>query len=135
MTDAEFLAAFENCTLPRSEWTHAAHLRMAYLYLRRSDDTYDGALTRVRDGIRAYNVAQGNPSGYHETITVAFVRLLHDRIRRAPESAATFDGFRAAHPDLFDTGILLRHYSRPLLLSGEARVRFIEPDGTPLPAQ
>lgn len=31
MTDEELLAAFENCSLPHSEWTHRAHVRVAYL--------------------------------------------------------------------------------------------------------
>ena len=35
MSDDEFLAQFENCTLPFDQWTHRAHVRVAYLYLRR----------------------------------------------------------------------------------------------------
>ena len=37
MTDKEFLAAFENCSLTRENWTHAAHVRMAWLYLSTGD--------------------------------------------------------------------------------------------------
>ena len=29
MTDAEFLAALERCTLPEADFTHAAHVRAA----------------------------------------------------------------------------------------------------------
>ena len=36
MTDPEiesFIRAFEDCSLPKSEWTHARHLIMALWYL------------------------------------------------------------------------------------------------------
>ncbi len=32
MTDDEFLAAFEDCTLPFEQWHHRAHVRVAFLY-------------------------------------------------------------------------------------------------------
>ena len=37
MKDEEFLAAFEACTLPASEFTYAAHVRAAHLYLQRGN--------------------------------------------------------------------------------------------------
>jgi hypothetical protein len=61
--DTEFLTAFEKGVLPRPEWTHRAHLRMAYLYLRPCPDA-DTILPTIRGRIRAYNAAQGNPDGY-----------------------------------------------------------------------
>ena len=35
MTDNEFIAAFENCTLPLESFRHADHVKMAFLYLSR----------------------------------------------------------------------------------------------------
>lgn len=132
--DAAFLAAFESCTLPRPDWTHAAHLRMAYLYLRR-DDTPDADawLPTVRQRIRAYNESLGNSTGYHDTVTAAFLRLVADRLRRTP--SPTFAGFRQANPDLFAArpGGLSTHYTPEVLRSPEARARFIEPNIAPLP--
>lgn len=130
MTDREFLDAFENCSLPRAEWTHAAHLRMAFLYLRR-ETCFDTALTQIRARIQAYNLSQGNPRGYHETITVAFARLVADALYPLP--AADFAALRAARPDLFVSDVLLRFYSRERLYAPEARAVFLEPDIHPLP--
>jgi hypothetical protein len=131
-TDADFLAAFASCTLPRPEWTHEAHVRMAYLYLRDRPDA-DALLPAVREGIHRLNASYGNPTGYHETITAAFLRLVADRLRRAP--SPTFDAFRAAHPDLFlpALGGLAPHYTHDLLHSTDARARFLPPDRDPLP--
>jgi hypothetical protein len=131
MTDAEFLMAFEETTLPRPEWTHAAHLRMAFLYLIREPAT-EQALRVVRQRIQAYNLSKGNPRGYHETITVAFVRLIADALRRTP--IADFAALQTARPDLFHSEVLLRFYTRERLYSPEARAVFVEPDGDePLP--
>lgn len=35
MTDELLWEQFHAATLPKAEWTHAAHLRMAWLFLRR----------------------------------------------------------------------------------------------------
>jgi len=126
MTDDEFLTAFEDTTLPREAWTHTAHLRLAYLYLRRSH-TIDEALATIRSGIQAYNLSKGNPRGYHETITVAFARLVADALRQ--EAFPEFPAMQSARPDLFRSDVLLRYYSRGKLYSPEARAVFVEPDG------
>ena len=130
--DTTFLQAFESCTLPRSEWTHRAHLRMAYLYLRDCPDV-ETLLPTVRQRILTYNQANRNRTGYHETITVVFLRLVADRLRRAvPE---TFSGFERENPDLFAPGgdALLRYYERETLFSPEARAGFVLPDRKALP--
>src|SRR5262249_15523329 len=131
MTDDEFLAAFERCTLPRAEWTHAAHVRMAWLYLGRLP--FEQALTQIRDGIRRYNATHGS-DGYHETITVAFVVLIRSRMVDA-KAGEDFDGFRVRNPDLLDRRlpVLARHYDSATLSSAAARERFVAPDHEPLP--
>jgi hypothetical protein len=131
MTDSEFLTAFETKTLPRPLWTHAAHLRMAYLYLNVA--SYADALPRICDGIRAYNAAQGNFTGYNETVTVAFARLVAGRLNERP--ALTFADFERENADLFADGlhVLLRWYSYPVWKNPASREQFLEPDKEPLP--
>jgi hypothetical protein len=129
MSDDEFLAAFESAAIPRPEWTHEAHVRMAWLYLSRLP--FAEALHQVRTGIQKLNAKIGSPDGYHETITVAFVRLIASRMGDGKPYAA----FRECNPELFDRklGALLRHYTKERLYSAEARLAFIEPDVLPLP--
>jgi hypothetical protein len=129
MTDDEFLAAFEAAAIPRPDWTHEAHVRMAWLYLTRLP--HAEALERVRSGIRKLNGAIGSPDGYHETITVAYVRVIASRLR----DGEAFPAFRDRNPDLLDRTLsaLLRHYSAERLRSAEARRAFVAPDCGPLP--
>ena len=62
-------------TLPRSEWTHEAHLAATtYLLLKRQDVDLDKDLPGI---IRRYNESVGgvnsDTEGYHETVTRAFL--------------------------------------------------------------
>ena len=78
MTDSDFLAALERCTLPESELTHAAHVRAAYLYLCRG--SFGQAIDRMAATIRRYATSLGKPGRYHDTITVGFLALIRERI-------------------------------------------------------
>jgi hypothetical protein len=133
MTDAEFLQAFEACKLPHSEWTHTAHVRMAWLYLRARPP--GEALVRVCEGIKRYNASRENSKGYHETITRAYLILIAARMR-PNANGQTFSEFAAANPDLVDGKLraLLAHYHPETLFSAPARAAFVPPDLAPLPS-
>lgn len=124
MRDHEFVAAFEACTLPSDQFTHRAHVRLAWLYLR--DTPLAGTLTRYSAGIRRYAASLGADGKYHETITWAYLFLIHERMQLAP--CDTFEAFAAANEDLFGP-ILDRYYSREVLASDVARATFVLPSG------
>jgi hypothetical protein len=128
MSDDEFLAAFETCGLPKAEWTHAAHVRMAWLYLTRLP--FGDALDAIRLGIRRYNASVGS-DGYHDTVTVAFTLLIRSRVATGEGFAA----FAARNPDLFENrkALLGRHYDPATLALAEAKRWFVPPDREPLP--
>ena len=131
MTDQEFLDAFERCTLPKEQWTHSAHIRMAWLYLR--EQPYEIAITKIREGIQKYNASMGNSIGYHETVTCLYARLVRDRMRTI--GATSWEVFAQGCDDLFDrkSPPSLKYYRKETLELPEARARFIEPDLQPLP--
>jgi hypothetical protein len=135
MHDRAFLAAFEATTLSSEHWTHRAHLRVAFLYLR--DLGFDEALVRIRSGIRALNrsnaVEDTPTSGYHETLTVAWARIVASAI--TPACSEDFEAFALSNPRLLAKDLLRAHYSKERLLSPEARASFVEPDLGPLPDQ
>ncbi len=129
MTDDEFLNAFEQAALTRAQWTHAAHLRMAWLYSRR-ERTLEAALARMRAGIPRLNAALGTaPHLYHDTVTCAFGTLVYGRAT-APDAPASWTDFQTTHPDFFDRAapILHRFYRPETLTSEEARTGFVPPD-------
>jgi hypothetical protein len=124
MTDPEFLQALESCTLPESQFGHAAHVRAAYLYLRESD--FVETLDRMRRAIRNYATHHGKPERYHETITVAYVALIQQHIcERGPSDG--WESFARYNSELLDANLLTQFYSREQIESAMARKIFLLP--------
>src|SRR5262249_36167166 len=77
---SRFLAQWRAGTLPKSEWTHAAHVAVAACHL--FDRPQDQALEEIRSGIIHYNASVGTAntdhSGYHETLTRFWTGLIAD---------------------------------------------------------
>jgi hypothetical protein len=129
VTDPEiesFMRAFEDGSFSRSEWTHFRHLVLALWYLRRHNR--DEATKLIREGIQRYNERQGNLTGYHETITLAWVavieRFLGTRDLDVPVSLLAGELLSQCG----DKNYLLRFYSKERLFSDEARHRWVAPD-------
>jgi hypothetical protein len=133
----EFLASFEARTLPFAQWTHRAHVKVAFLYLRTLP--FESALAKVRAGVRAYNAAnevpEGPTSGYNETTTVAFLHLVAATMAAYGEAfpAPTADTFCDAHPQLMTRHALRLFYSPQRRMDPRAKTQFVEPDLAPLP--
>ncbi len=66
----KYVARFEDCSLPREEWTHEIHLTVGmYMVLKYEK----AALSEMKKRIWRYNEILGkgnNNTGYHETLTV-----------------------------------------------------------------
>jgi hypothetical protein len=134
VNDEEHLRRFEDWSFPLDQWNRRAHLKVAYLYLRRF--SFDEALSRMRNGIQAYNAAHGivdSPTGgYHETTTCAWLQLVHVALCQfGPADSA--DAFLDAQTQLGEKRVLLWFYSRDRLMSPEAKATFVAPDLAPLP--
>lgn len=122
LTDAAFLAAFEDGSLPPSQFRHQDHLRMAYLYLR--DHGLGGAIARMTSGLRHYVQILGKTEKYHETVTVAFLALINERLA-AGGDPGDWERFAARHPELFERDLLTTYYPAEVLSSDEARRTFV----------
>jgi len=123
-----------NCTLPRPEWTHPAHLVFATVLLQR--EGLAGAEQSMPGMIRAYNESVGTPNndreGYHHTITLFFLRRIYAFFSSAkgenPGAAAT----RLLASPLSAPDYPLNYYSKDLLYSVEARSSWKAPELRPL---
>lgn len=125
---------FENLTLPKTEWTHDAHLTVAAWYLLNSPA--EQAIEMIRQNIKTYNESVGgkntDTSGYHETITL-FYMLEIDAFFNSCSVEDKFD----AMTSFFKSSIAAKNYpfqfySTERLSSKEARLNWTEPDLKPL---
>ena len=133
MTDEEierFIGQFEETSLPRSEWTHPMHLMVALVYLVRHGR--DEATERIRRGIQRLNHHYGNDTGYHETVTLAWIVVICRFLegRRECESLSILS--RELIEECGARDYLLRYYSRNVLMSSEARRTWVRPDRSPI---
>jgi len=129
--DREFRAAFEAGAFAPADFSHRAHVRLAYVYLADSDVNL--ALERMRAALVSFLSHHGIPaSKYHETLTRAWILAVDHFMHRSTEATSS-DDFIARNPLLLDTKIMLTHYSASLLFSDTARARFVEPDLDPIP--
>ena len=127
LTDDEFVASFEACTLPNSAFLHRDHVRLAWIYLRRHPPLE--ALARFAEGLRRFADANGATGLYHETITWAFLLLIRERMERG-EAGETWEGLVEANPDLltWKPSVLDRYYRPETIGSELARRVFVMPD-------
>jgi hypothetical protein len=128
---ADFIAQFETGTLPRPTWTHGAHLAVATWYLLTLPER--NAIASVRTGIRHYNECAGirnTPnSGYHETLTMFWLRKIMVFLAEPYENASHLETIRRVVARFGPERDLYRqHYNFDIVRSEEARARWIPPD-------
>jgi hypothetical protein len=121
------LDALEQCTLPLASLDHETHVKLGWLHLRR--DPLHTAIDRFRAALGRYVAAHGHADRYHETITWAYMVIIHERMERQGRDRA-WDAFASANPDLLGHGKqVLSAYYRPETLQSElARRVFVFPD-------
>lgn len=124
------LRRFDDCTLPRDEWTHAAHLTVALWHLLEYE--WDEAVSRVRAGIQRYNAAHGirttPTSGYHETLTLFWMHHVRAFLEEGRNEARSLVALANDLADSADSRLPFEYYTRERLFSVEARAAWVEPD-------
>ena len=123
-------------SLPKDQWTHAAHLTATLRLVRTRNEGLERDMPRI---IQTYNVAVGgvndDHSGYHETITQAYLAAIRAFVATLP--AGTSDSEAAARllaTPMGDKAWPLGFWSRERLFSVAARRGWVEPDLRPLEA-
>ena len=131
------IKAFEERTLPKAEWTHAAHLTVALYYC--FHHPFGVAKRLMGEGIFWLNVAHGTPNtetgGYHETLTVFWLKVIAAFL----ETHGRCKGLTALANELIlfykDSKLPLKFYSREVLFSAGAREKYVLPDLRRFPAE
>lgn len=118
-------------TLPRSDWTHEAHLAACLWIVRERPDivpTQD-----LGNIIASYNVSIGgindDSQGYHETITQTYIAAVKAHLAEVGRQVSLHEVVNSlllSHRGRRD--LPLRFYSKELLFSVAARRGIVEPD-------
>lgn len=119
--------SFEICTIRPEDFRHYQHLTVALWYV--SSLPYDEAVAKMTSGIRRLSEAYGK-TGYHETITLFWLRTVSDFATECNDQLAT-----AANRliEKYNKDYIREYYSPHLLASDKAKAGWVEPDLKPLP--
>lgn len=130
MNDAEILTLvdrFERCLLAKGEFHHSDHLAVAAAYLYTGDCEF--ALERMRTSLKRFAAHHGVSNLYHETLTRFWLLQVEQRLDR---SASLCLSVQKIQEQLPDKDLPRSYYSKAVLDSSEARMKWIEPDLRPL---
>src|SRR5580704_15885599 len=126
----EFIDAFEQGTLARHLWTHAAHLAVGTWYLMSFPERI--AVEKVRSGIRHYNECVGTAntedSGYHETLTLFWLGMIKAQVCDLVGTSRRLAVLRVIEQYGSRRDLFKEYYSFDVVRSREARGRWIRPD-------
>lgn len=125
-SDRAFLERFTAGTLPKEEFRHADHVRLAWILL--AEAPLMAALLRFRTLLKAFAAHHQVPGLYNETITCFYLLLIRERMERM-EGPHGWEGFRTANPELFGypKALLERYYPGGAAFSPEAKAAFLLP--------
>ena len=126
LSDQELAKRIANCTLNPELFTHEAHLRLAYHHiasfgLRKAEEN-------LCEDIRTYATAMGDADKYHETVTVAAVKMVDHFMRKSKKSS--FREFIQEYPRLRThfRELLDQHYGFNIFKDERARQQYVAPD-------
>jgi len=130
--DRAFLRAFERAKIVAADFHHREHVRAAWALLCRYP--LSEALGRYSAALKRITKRAGQPGIYHETITWAYLLLIHERLEKDGRGLP-FADFAARHPDLMtgQPSILLTYYRPEVLKSEHARQVFVLPQAPAAP--
>jgi hypothetical protein len=132
LLDDELLEKFEDTSLPLASFRHEEHVRIGYLYLRAHPLLH--VLEKFPANLQKFAAAHGKVGLYHQTISWAYLFLIHQRLVANQHTSAglatTWAQFKQHNPDLLDRSnpILAKYYAEETLASSAAREHFLMPD-------
>ena len=131
LSDAEFEEQFAAGTLDPNLFTHEAHLRLAWIHLRKYG--LEQAIRNVTDQLQQFVQMVGAEGKFHMTLSVAAVKAVYHFMGRA--TSPDFCGLLEEFPALRDQfrELIDAHYGPERLNSPAARSTFLEPDRLPFP--
>jgi hypothetical protein len=131
-----FIAAFLAGTFPGDKWHHREHIIMAGWHLLRYPEAE--TIERLRVAIKNYRLARGGAndetSGYHETLTLFWIRLTAHGLAQQPEGLPERERLRRLADELGpQTQLHREYYSYDVPNSTPARLAWLAPDLKALP--
>ena len=123
-TDCPDLERFVRGEIAAASFPHGEHVRMAFEMLRRHD--FPETALHYSRALRTMAQRAGKPQAFHQTVTIAFLSLIAERLESGQWD--DFAAFTRDNADLLDKGTVARWYRPERLASERARRTFLLPE-------
>ena len=126
LQDLEFITLFEKCTLDSTIFSHEAHLRITWIYIKR--DGIKLTLQNLPLRLQEYINHVGNIDKFNKPLTVAAIKAIYHFMIRSESD--NFKDFIIEFPRLklhFNT-LMAAHYKIDIFNTPKATHQYIEPD-------
>lgn len=129
LSDSEFTAKFQNCSLDPSMFDHKAHLRLVWLLIEKHG--IQQARIDIQSQIQNFVKHVGAEEKYHKTLTITAIEIVNHFM--AKKETNTFNEFISEFPKLKDNfrELIEQHYSYDIFKSAKAKNEYLEPDLVP----
>lgn len=126
ISDTFFEQTFKNQSLDPSCFTHEAHLRLAWIHIRKYRK--EQAILNISEQLLNFVAFLGDEEKYNKTLTVAAIEIVVHFIQKS--NADTFQDFINEFPRLNThfRKLVESHYKMDIFSSLEAKRRYLKPD-------
>lgn len=128
-SDTEFEKQFADTTLPPTLFSHEAHLRLAWIHIRKYGKAQ--AIEQICEQIKRFDQTHGDGTVFNRTVSVAAVEAVAHFITKS--KAEDFPTFIESFPRLqfHLKDLLAQHYSWDIFKDPAAKATFLAPDLLP----
>lgn len=129
LTNKEFVAQFENCSLNPALFSHEAHIRLAWIYIVKYGK--DKAEERIQKYLKAFVKHVGATDKYNVTLTIAAIKIVAHFSNESDKN--NFSEFILEYPKLNTSfkELVSTHYGINIYNSKLAKKKYIKPDLQP----
>lgn len=129
LSDEQFEQAFASCSLAPEFFTHEAHIRLAWIHLKKCGE--EQAIANICGQIQRFVGFLGVQDKYNETLTVAAIKAVkHFMDKTENENFVQFIEQNSQLKYSFKE-LLAQHYGFDIFDSLEAKTHYLEPDLMP----
>lgn len=129
LSDAEFEQQFANCELNPGDFSHEAHIRLAWIHINRYG--IEQAEKNIQIQLQNFVAFVGAKDKYNVTLTIAAIKAVYHFWLKS--GSDNFKDFIAEFPRLkYNFKELMDcHYGFDIYNSDKAKIEFLEPDLIP----
>lgn len=129
LSDLAFEQQFADGILPPTLFNHEAHLRLAWIHIKRYG--IDVAIQNVTVQLQSYVSGLGASDKYNHTLTIAAIRAVYHFILKS--QTTDFQSFIEENPRLkFNfKDLMFAHYRTNIFIAEYAKTQYLEPELLP----